>query len=147
MVGAAQAELAASAGEVGFERHPVADRNAPGARRVGADFGDAPHRLVPRDDGVAHDALGGEVAPVLVDVGAAETARLDPEQRLLGPDRRHLVLVGLDPPVRDLDHDPGFHAASAGRTRRAISAPRSRSTRAMSYWLWRPIQNEAPLPK
>ncbi|MGD0027124.1 MAG: hypothetical protein ABSC37_21295, partial [Xanthobacteraceae bacterium] len=27
-----------------------------------------------------------------------------------------------------------IHAASAGRTRRVISAPRSRSTTAMSYW-------------
>ena len=48
------------------------------------------------------------------------------------------------------DYSPGYgtdHTASAGRTRSAISAPRSRSTRAMSYWHWRPIQNGAPLPK
>ena len=132
---------------MGFERHPVADRDAPGARRLVSDLGDAPHRLVPGNYGVAHDALGGEISAILVDVGTAEAAGLHPEQRFLGSDRRHLVLVGLDAAVRDLDHDPGLHAASAGRTRLAISAPRSRSTRAMSYWLWRPIQNDAPLPK
>jgi hypothetical protein len=37
--------------------------------------------------------------------------------------------------------------SSAGRTRRAISAPRSRSVTAMSYWLCRSIQNLGPLPK
>ena len=39
------------------------------------------------------------------------------------------------------------HAASAGRTRRAISGPRSFSTIAMSYWLCRSSQNCALLPK
>ena len=39
------------------------------------------------------------------------------------------------------------HAASAGWTRLAISAPRSRSTTAMSCWLCRSSQNWAPLPK
>jgi hypothetical protein len=38
-------------------------------------------------------------------------------------------------------------AASAGRTRLAISAPRSRSITAMSYWLCRSSQNCARFPK
>ena len=42
---------------------------------------------------------------------------------------------------------PDVHAASAGRTRWAISAPRSRSTRAILYWLWRSSQNCGRLPK
>ena len=44
-------------------------------------------------------------------------------------------------------HFTTFHAASAGRTRRVISPPRSRSTTAMSYWLCRSSQNCALLPK
>ena len=39
------------------------------------------------------------------------------------------------------------YAASAGRTRRDISLPLSRSTTAMSYWLCRSSQNCARLPK
>jgi hypothetical protein len=39
------------------------------------------------------------------------------------------------------------HAASASRTRLAMSAPRSRSMTAMSYWLCRSSQNWARFPK
>ena len=118
VVVAAEAERAAPAGEMGLQRHPVAHRHPPRPRRLGADLGDAPDRLVARDDGVAHDALGGEIAAILLDIGAAEPAGLDPQQRLPGPDRRHLVFVGLDAAVRDLDHDPGFHPPPARRPRR-----------------------------
>ncbi len=60
--------------------------------------------------------------------------------------------IGMDfrrrtpgPPPTVLEIAP--HAASAGRTRLAISAPRSRSMTAMSYWLCRSSQNWARFPK
>lgn len=68
----------------------------------------------------------------------------DGETPLAAAQREFAEELGLLAPE---DQAPRRYATSAGRTRRAISAPLSRSAMAMSYCPCRSIQNCAPLPK
>src|SRR5207237_3849999 len=72
---ALQARAAAGAGPEDLHRHPLALRHPPSLGGPGAERLEAPHHLVARDEGEG----AGEGAGVLLVVGAAEPARLDPQ--------------------------------------------------------------------
>ena len=126
--------MAAPAAQVRFQGDAVACLHAPGGGGIGTQFLDDADRLVPRDQRVLHQALGGEGAAILLDVAAAQPAGLHPEERVLRAEPRNLDLATLDPTVVDLDHDLRFHAPSPIRS--IVLMTLVRPSRASSNACW-----------
>jgi hypothetical protein len=96
LVGAAQAVAATAAGDERFDGDPVADVEAPPLGRVDPDLVDDADGLVAGDERVAQVDDAVHLAPVLLDVGAAYAARLDPEDGVVAPDFGARQLDELD---------------------------------------------------
>src|SRR5690606_28199877 len=112
LVAAGEAVVAGAARHDHLERHAVARLHAPALGGALADLLDDPHRLVPRD---RRPAAHPEVAAVGLDVAAADPVRLDPQQPVVGADRRARERAQLDRPRRHLDgraHHVGHQPSS-----------------------------------
>src|SRR5690606_14076179 len=163
LVAAGEAVVAGAARHDHLERHPVARLHAPALGGALADPLDDPHRLVPRD---RRPAAHPEVAAVGLDVAAADPVRLDPQQPVVGADRRARERAQLDRPRRHLDgrahhvgHQPSSFvspgAPSTGtavadqslnrRTTMEIPALRAPAT-AISRWLGSPSASRRSNP-
>src|SRR5260370_29010343 len=84
-----------------LDRDPVALLETPSARRLSADFLDHADRLMPRHDRQLQ-AHAVELAVVLVDVAAANSARLDAHQGVVVADSGQLEFLDLVAPVAHL---------------------------------------------
>src|SRR5207237_9194114 len=92
----APARLALSAAVARAHGHPIALAHAPARRRVSADLFNDAQRLVPGDHRIRRVVLVRRLRTfVLLVVAAADTARLDTQQRIVGADRRPRELAGL----------------------------------------------------
>src|SRR6266478_2332687 len=93
----APARLALSAAVARAHGHPIALAHAPARRRLSAYLFDDAERLVARDHGIRGVILVLRLrALVLLVVAAADAARLDPQQRVVGADRRPRELACLE---------------------------------------------------
>src|SRR6266851_5567481 len=95
------AVAAMAASQPRLDRDPVALLETPSARRLSADFLDHADRLMPRHDRQLQ-AHAVELAVVLVDVAAANSARLDAHQGVVVADSGQLELLDLVAPVAHL---------------------------------------------
>src|SRR5437868_5722816 len=96
LVRAREAIRATATGQERLDRNAIALAQMPARRGVGTDRVDHADGLVPGDERVAQVDGAVEFAAVLLDIGAANAARFDPEQRIVTPDRRTRELRQLD---------------------------------------------------
>jgi hypothetical protein len=106
---AAAAGRTQAAGEDVLHRHAIAHLHAPAPRRALADGLDHPDGLVAQD----RRQRGRDQTLELLDVGAADAAGLDAQQRSVVAGLRHGQLARLEAPRRGQDHGEGL----AGRHR------------------------------
>src|SRR5207248_7570845 len=93
----APARLALPAAVARAHGDPLALGHAPARARAGADLLDNAERLVSRDHGIRRVVLVLRLrALVLLVVAAADPARLDAQQRVVGADRRPRELARLE---------------------------------------------------
>ena len=113
LVGAGEADPAAPARDERFDGDPVTDRKAPTLGRVDADLVDDTDGFVAGHEGVAEIDDTVHLTAVLLDVGAADAARLDAEDRVVTPDLRPRQLDELDGAGASLDRrDDGAHCGA-----------------------------------
>ena len=86
----------AAARQERFDRDAIALAQVPARRGVDADLVDHADRLVAGDQRVAEIDDAVEFAAVLLDVGAADAARLDAQDCVVAPDRGSGELDELD---------------------------------------------------
>ncbi|GAA3093293.1 hypothetical protein GCM10020001_005970 [Nonomuraea salmonea] len=124
LVRAGQAPAAGVARHDDLHGDPVAGLHAPPGRRALADLLDDAERLVPRHEGprlvLQHRP---EMAPVRLDVAAADPVGLDAQQTVVGADPRSWELAYLDLARSDLyGRAYGFrHALSEGPVVRCLT--------------------------
>ena len=107
--------------------HPVTRLHPPALRRGGADRFDDPDGLVARDE----RAAGMQLAGVLLVVGAAQPARLDPQETVVIADlgQRERLLHEV---ARGLQHEgPGVRRSVHGRV--LVTTPRVLSARRRAH--------------
>jgi hypothetical protein len=86
---------------------------------IGTDRIDHTDRLVAGDQRITQIDGALELSPVLLDVGATDAARFDPQQRVIASDRRSGELIELDGPPPRLDrgdHSFGHFSKSTRRS-------------------------------
>ena len=79
----------------------IATPDAPAARGLVTDLLDVPDRLMTRDHRIAQPKLA-ESTVILLDVAAAHTARLEPQQPRVGADLGELKFIDLNSAVVNL---------------------------------------------
>src|SRR2546421_4061762 len=111
----APARLALSAAVARAHGHPIALAHAPARARAAADLFDDAQRLVPRDHRIWRVVLVLRLRTfVLFVVAAADAARLDTQQRVVGADRRPRELTRLQR-LRLHEHDGADRLTSRHR--------------------------------
>ena len=103
LVGTRQAVPAPAARQERFHGHAVTRSEAPTLGRVGSDLVDDADGLVARHERVPQVDHPVELAPVLLDVGAADATGLDPKDRVVAPDAGAGQLDQLERPRASLD--------------------------------------------
>src|SRR5262249_17626821 len=112
------AGLALAAGLEHLHRHALAGTHAPSGLRILADRLQHADHLVAGNEGVG----GGQMAGVLVVVGAAEAAGLDAEPALARADGRQREAAALEAPRLGQHQRLGAHFASSSRVKAARTA-------------------------